>query len=586
MLALFLPAAVSAANFAASLDRGSITLGESATLSLTFEGGTPGNEPPATPAVPNLQITYIGPSSQFSVINGQVSSTVTYNFTVTPRLPGDYTIPPMGAEFGGQRFTTQPLRLSVLKPGAVPPGVAGSDSEPAFLRLVIPKKQLYLGETAVVELRVYLSDKVINAAQFRLNAVPADGFNFSADKRVEGQRRHVQVGGSVYSEIPITLAMTPVKTGHLTVGPVTAELVVEVASQKRRRDALWDPFGMLGGSEQRTVSLATDAESVEVLPLPEQGVPANFNGVVGNYTMTVGAGPTNLALGDPITVRIRISGNGALDSLSLQDQPAWHDFKVYPASAPKTEAANPLGLSGSKTFEEVVVPQSADIKDLPPFSFSYFDTEKRAYQTLTGPSIPLTIQSGGAAAVPVIAAGRRSQPDSGAGSQDIVPIKQRMGELAEAGPPLLMRPWFIGLQGAPALALVCAVLRRRRVEKLAANPRLLRQRKAVQAIREGRRRLGRFAAEKSPEAFFAEMFRLLQEQLGERLDLPASAITEAVIDERLRPRGVPEPALASLHELFQTCNLARYAPVKTSRELAAIIPRIDAALHDLQELKP
>ena len=33
------------------------------------------------------------------------------------------------------------------------------------------------------------------------------------------------------------------------------------------------------------------------------------------------------------------------------------------------------------------------------------------------------------------------------------------------------------------------------------------------------------------DQFFATLSRLLQEQLGERLDLPASAITEAVIEE-------------------------------------------------------
>jgi len=76
----------------------------------------------------------------------------------------------------------------------------------------------------------------------------------------------------------------------------------------------------------------------------------------------------------------------------------------------------------------------------------------------------------------------------------------------------------------------------------------------------------------------------LQEQLGERLDLPASAITEAVIEERLRPRGVPESTMTSLQELFQTCNLARYAPLKSGQELAAIIPRLETVLGKLQEL--
>ena len=73
--------------------------------------------------------------------------------------------------------------------------------------------------------------------------------------------------------------------------------------------------------------------------------------------------------------------------------------------------------------------------------------------------------------------------------------------------------------------------------------------------------------------------------LGERLDLPATAITEAVIEEHLRPRGVPETILVPLQEQFQTCNVARYAPVKSSEELAAIIPRFEAVLRQVQGVK-
>ena len=98
--------------------------------------------------------------------------------------------------------------------------------------------------------------------------------------------------------------------------------------------------------------------------------------------------------------------------------------------------------------------------------------------------------------------------------------------------------------------------------------------------------LRQFASENKSDDFFATLVRLLQEQLGERLDLPASAITEAVIEERLRPRGMPEATLAPLHELFQTCNLVRYAPIKSSQELAAIIPKLETVLRELKELKP
>src|ERR1019366_2169236 len=92
---------LNAATFTASLDRDTIALGESATLSLTFEDGSPRNVPMPS-NVAGLQIAYVGPSSQFSYINGETKSTVTYNFTLTPRQAGDFAIPPLGAAAGGQ----------------------------------------------------------------------------------------------------------------------------------------------------------------------------------------------------------------------------------------------------------------------------------------------------------------------------------------------------------------------------------------------------------------------------------------------------------------------------------------------------
>jgi hypothetical protein len=103
-------------------------------------------------------------------------------------------------------------------------------------------------------------------------------------------------------------------------------------------------------------------------------------------------------------------------------------------------------------------------------------------------------------------------------------------------------------------------------------------------VRDGLNGLRTSAAQNNSDEFFALLFRLLQEQLGERLDLPASAITEAVIEEHLRPRGASEATLTAVQELFQTCNLARYAPLQTSQELTALIPKIQSVLDQLREL--
>src|ERR1039457_5500263 len=80
-----------AATFTASLDRDTIALGESATLSLMFEGGSPKDVP--TPNVSGLQIVNAGNSQNFSILNGQMNSTVTVTYSITPRKTGEFVIP-------------------------------------------------------------------------------------------------------------------------------------------------------------------------------------------------------------------------------------------------------------------------------------------------------------------------------------------------------------------------------------------------------------------------------------------------------------------------------------------------------------
>ena len=158
----------------------------------------------------------------------------------------------------------------------------------------------------------------------------------------------------------------------------------------------------------------------------------------------------------------------------------------------------------------------------------------------------------------------------------------RLGSLARIHAPLIQQTWFVALQGVPLLAWLSVLLWRKREESLANNPRLRRQRQVAEIIRGGLAELRRLAAANQADEFFASTFRLLQEQLGERLDLPASAITEAVVEERLRPSGAPEETLTALEEIFQRCNQARYAPQRSSHELASLAPNVESVLRQLQ----
>jgi hypothetical protein len=568
-----------AANFTASLDRDTITLGEQATLSLTFEGGQSKNVP--TPNVPGLQIIQTGTSQSVNIINGEMSSTVTVAFSVTARQAGEFTIPALTADVNGQKLSSAPLKLTVTTASAPSAAVVNSGSEVAFLKFAFPNTKIYIGEPEVGQLELYLRDDVQNFGNFQLSSTPADGFSTGKIMDLQNQRRRVQVGNRVYTVIPYAVPLTAVKTGPLMFGAFTGNVVVVLPAQNEGGDPFLRQFFNQG--EQKQVTLASEPVSVVSLPLPEQNKPANFTGAVGDFTMTGTAGPTNVTAGDPITVRVQISGRGALDTVTLPPQDAWHDFKTYPPTT-KFEPSDQFGFQGTKTFEQIISPQNSDVHELPALSFSFFNPADGQYHTLTQAAVPLVVKAAGASPMPTLAANNNSAPENQT-PQDILPIKENIGTLAMATTPLLTHPAFLVAQSLPVLAFLAAFFWRKRTDSLANNPRLRRQRAVALLIASGMDDLKKYAAENKPDEFFATLFRLLQEQLGERLDCPASAITENVIDEHPVLRGAAKTTLDGLRELFQLCNQARYAPVRGTSELNSVAAQFGKTIAEVQEVK-
>jgi hypothetical protein len=336
---------------------------------------------------------------------------------------------------------------------------------------------------------------------------------------------------------------------------------------------------MFNQGEQKQVTLATETLNIESLPLPEQNRPANFTGAVGQFDLAASAGPTTVTVGDPITVRVQISGRGALDAVTLPEQ-GWQNFKTYPPTT-KLETTDQFGFQGTKTFEQIISPLNNDVYEIPALTFSYFDPNNGQYHTLTQPAVPLTVKAAGATPLPQMAATKAEEKPA----QDILPIKENLGALSQNKIPLVAQPAFLAAQSVPVLAFLAAFIWRKRADNLTNNPRLRRQRAVAALVTAGKSDLKKFAAENQPDEFFATLFRLLQEQLGERLDCPASAITENVVEENSILRAAPEATRAALREQFQLCNQARYAPVRGTSELNSVALQFEKLVGELQNLK-
>jgi tetratricopeptide (TPR) repeat protein len=563
---LALPAAA-APQFEASLDRTTISLGETATLSMSFTEKGP-EFAPNVPPIEGIRFGASGSSESISILNNQYTSTSIFTLELSPTHAGDFTIPPVIAVVDGVRFRSQPLQLKVVR-GNLPQGNGGPEA--VFIRIVPTTTNIYLGQVIPVEVRCYYMD---NVDSDQMPQFTSDGFIIGNLPNKPGNpgRSRVRQGNSIYNWLNFRVPVTATRLGLQSLGPATWSVVVSSGQRF--------PFGWTGG--QRRLNVTSDAPEINVVPVPTNGAPPNFSGAIGDFNLAqYEAGPVSVGVGDPITLKIRIAGTGAFDTVTLPaSEQAWREFKTYPSTS-KVESSDALQMQGSKYFEQVVTPLNAEIKELPAFNFSYFDPANGRFHTLNHPPVPLTIHTTAATPQPTVIASGASPPDAQPQNQEIVHIKPLPGTVRTPAPPLVRQPLFLTLQVLPPLLWLGALIWRRQKDKLANSPLLRRRRDVALLARKGLAELPAHAAANDAEKFHATVLHLLREQLGERLDLPAPAITDAVLDE---VKGLDAPARTLLRELFNACDQYRYTPEHSSQALASLIPKVKTALAALQKM--
>ncbi|MGA2176226.1 MAG: BatD family protein [Verrucomicrobiota bacterium] len=563
---LLLPAlpAWAAPKFETSLDRDTIRFGETATLSMNFQDCSPDGQP-SLPPISGLEFGGTGTSTQAMFDGRGFTQTTTYTLELRPTRAGDFTIPALTINLKGARLASRPLKLKVLKASAPQPATG---NEAAFVRLLPATNTIYLGQSIPVEVQCYFQD---GGGNFQLPQLNANGFIVGALPR-DPQQTRVRVGNGMYHLLIFRVAASATKTGNLTLGPATWGLDMGFGGR--------DLFGRFMQAQRLNVS--SDAPEIRVLPVPTTGAPPDFNGAIGSFTLAqCEAGPTTVGVGDPITLKIRIAGSGSFGSVTLPaNEQGWREFKTYPPTS-KFESSDPLQIDGSKYFEQVISPLNAEIKEIPPFTFSFFDPAAGAFRTLSHPGIALTVRPTAATPQPTVIASGAPQPDAAAQNQEIVHIKPEPGAARAPGPPLLFQPLFLTLQAVAPLAWLGALAWRRQKDKLANNPRLRRRRDVARLVSVGLAGLPRLAAANDAEKFYSTVLGLLREQLGERLDLPAPAITEAVLEEC---KGLDAPVAPLLRDLFHACDQFRYTPEHTAQELASLIPKVKTALAGLRKM--
>lgn len=562
-LALNLQSAYS--QVTAVLDPDTIREGEMTELRISVDA-IMGTSQPVIPKIDGLEIVSVNHSTTMQFINGRMLGTVNYSFGILGQKAGNYTIPPIQVESGKNGRKTNAVQLHVLKspdtfvqpqtsPNPVPtpqnqnpatPGNDTVDSAPsnskqiAWIELNYPKREFYVGELIPVDLKVYIP-KTIKLSKNYPPSFTSTSFTYS--KLGDAQERATIVNGIPYRVYTWHPTISAVKAGE---HPLNAQMDLNVLVTRQTRPqslfgggAFNDPFfdSFFNEVVEQKVTITSPTENVvKVLPLPNEGKPADYSGAIGKFEMTTTAEPTEVNAGDPVTIKTTISGTGNFDRVHTPDLPKSNDYKTYPPNS-KFEGTDEVGYSGQKVFEQVLIPKSSELKAAPEIKFHYFDPEAHKYVTLTGNPIRLKV-TGVAAPEPSATArvpSSNSSPSSQTkiGATELVANKLEMGTPRNSLQPVIGTFWFWGTAGIPVTGLIIAWITASRKRRLASDPRYARSLNASKAIRTHLQSMDGALKRGDSNAFFVAGRRAIRERLGELLLKNPDAITLGEVEQSL-----------------------------------------------------
>ena len=560
------------APLTAQVDRTTLSTDDILTLTVTVAADLTNLPQPMLPSLAGFNMVGNSTSTQISIVNGAINSTLVYNYQLQPNQTGALIIDPISLTLYGQTYTTQPITIQVTQGNGAPTAPVPAPST----RQTAPTSSQFSGQEVFAEAEVsnpnpYLGEQIIYT--FRLYRV-ADMFDmldqpyfepptftgFWSEAQPEQSQYRVQAGGHIYNVTELSTILFPSKVGPITIEPAQITLP--------------------GGFFRSGSRLQTQPVTLGVKPLPADA-PASFNGAVGQYTLSSQVDTTQTKVNEPVTWQITLSGNGNLKALPA---PAWPDISGWRSfDSPVTVKVDPQGgqVGGSAIYERLLVPQQTGEYTLPPLEYSYFDPVKGDYQTIRTEPTAVSVAPGDGAVtqnIALVAADNKETVEPIA--TDIRHLKPAPAELSLGRQPITASPLYWLAWGVPLIGLVGHLAWKRREQYWQNNRSLAR---SSQAGKKARKSLVQLRQQ--GQDVYSGASQILTDYLADKLDQPVVGLTQPALAELLAEHGVPASLINRLQDCLASSELGRYAPGADQPDHARnLLSETDVLIRDFEQV--
>ncbi|MES1210584.1 MAG: BatD family protein, partial [Pseudomonadota bacterium] len=305
---------------------------------------------------------------------------------------------------------------------------------------------------------------------------------------------------------------------------------------------------------QRDVTLRDQLARLSVVATPHPA-PDGYAGAVGTFHATSSLSPAPFRVGEPMTLTVRVEGQGSFDRLATAGVPSTSGLSTYPPTAAFTAGARPT--AGTKVFKQTLVPRQAGSLDIPAVTLVTYDPQRHRYVTQRTRLLAVTV--GAAADVAPEAASAVPPANPAAPAAPSTDGRWAGESTVRSLVPAIRQPWFWWAAGAlVAVAVLASVLGSVAVRRRAARTfgRLDRRRLVART----RHRLDAAVASGDAPALFGAAREGLQACLSKVWSMPAEAISAVDVDRRLGDRG---QRVRDIFERAEACAYGRSGPPRT-----------------------
>lgn len=563
-------------KFELTADKTTVRQNERFQIYFTFDGGDGTNLTGFRPPKFDKLKILSGPnqSSSIRMVNGKISSTITYSYIVVAPNTGKHKLESASIQFKRKKYQTGTLTLNVLKSSGKPSSANNSQSmsdeelkENVFIRAIANKRNVVKGEQVTVTYKLYTK---LNISSPQISKLPRYKGFWAEELQTDNNIRfeaEMYKGVRYRSAVLKKVALFPTKSGKLTVTPFELEIPVLVKKKRRSNDP-FDSFfndSFFGRTETIQFKATSNTVVINASALPENGKPESFAGAVGQFNFKAVLDKNDVETNDAVTLKLTVSGKGNIELIDIPEIVLPPGFEKYDPKTSKN-VVNKGTVSGYKSEEFLIQPRVAGVKEIKPIKFSFYDPKSKKYIEKTSPKFTISVKQGSG----VIASSAEgfTKEDIKLLSQDIRFIKTSDFQLEKTKKGSLIKNWFWVSLILPLVIMFGFIGLIKRQDKLSGNIQLMKFRKA-QKNASNRLKLARKALDENDLlTYFNKISQGLYGYLEDKLALQKSEFSIEKVVEIIQNNSVSDNTVEDVREILDQCEFARFAPQSQTKEQA------------------